>query len=340
MSHKFLRGLFAATYSPFDKQEQLALNQVGPIVDHLRRGGVSGLYVCGTTGEGISMTVEERQTLLEAYREAAAGELTVAVQVGHNCLHEARQLARHAQKIGADIISANAPSYFKCRDVDTLIDCMAMIASAAPDLPFYYYHIPSMTGVMLDMIDFLDRGSKRIPNLVGLKFTETDLARYQTCLEFQDGRFDILWGCDEMLLSAMATGAHGAIGSTYNIAAPLYDRIVNAFQTGNWELARSLQYRSVSMVNVICRYALHPAMKEVLKMLGFDFGTCRLPQKRLQPEQVKLLRQDLEEIGFFEWAQALEKDSTEEGQHLTYVRPPHFQSDMTKSGKVRNSSSK
>ena len=297
------------------------------MVDHLKKNGVSGLYICGTTGEGVSLTTEERQAVLKSYHEAAAGQLSVAVQVGHNSLSESCRLAKHAQQIGVDVISANAPSYFKCGDVNTLINCMAMIASAAPDLPFYYYHIPSMTGAALDMTEFLERGSHRIPNLAGLKFTETDLARYQACTEIQDGRFDILWGCDEMLLGALATGARGAIGSTYNIAAPLYLRIMDAFYAGDWQLARSLQSRSVAMVRAICQYPLHPAMKELLKMLGFDFGPCRLPQTQLNREQTAALRDELESIGFFDWAQPAASSEEKDTPHAGL---PHFTSTLLK----------
>ena len=97
---------------------------------------------------------------------------------------------------------------------------MQHIASGAPNLPFYYYHIPMLTGSTLDMVEFLTQGAKSIPNLVGLKYTDTKLYEFQNCLELAAGRFDVVWGCDEMLLGALATGGRGAIGSTYNIAAP------------------------------------------------------------------------------------------------------------------------
>jgi len=304
MSHHRLTGLIAATYTPFDARGRLNLPQIRPMTDHLREVGVSGLYVCGTTGEGASLTIEERHAVTEAYVAEAAGQLPVVANVGHNSLTDACRLARHAQQIGVHSISANAPSYFKCADLDTLIESMAMVAGAAPELPFYYYHIPMMNGTSVDMVAFLECGSRRIPNLVGVKFAEADLATYQACATLNDGQFDVLWGYDEMLLGALATGARGAVGSTYNIATALYHRIIDAFHAGDWRLARRLQAQAVWMVRVIYRYPFHPAMKEILKMLGLDFGACRLPQKRLSAEQVASLRRELEEIGFFDWAQA------------------------------------
>jgi N-acetylneuraminate lyase len=123
---------------------------------------------------------------------------------------------------------------------------------------------------------------------------------YQQCLNTDEGRHDILWGCDEMLLSALAVGARGAIGSTYNIALPLYRRIIDAFAAGRMDEARRCQGLSVKLVRTIARWPFHPAMKETMKMIGLDCGRCRLPQPRLSKEDVVELKQALEEMGFFD----------------------------------------
>ena len=216
-----LTGLIAAACTPMRDDGSLDLEEVPAIVDYLQRAGVKGLYICGSTGEGVSLTGDERRAVAEAYVKVAQGRLKTIVQVAHNSLAEARQLAAHAQQIGADVVSATAPSYFKADSVEVLADCVIQIASAAPELPFYYYHIPALTGVALDMVDFLPVAAERTPNLVGMKYTAPTAHEFQACLELSGGRFDMLWGCDEMLLSALAIGARGAIGSTYNIAAPL-----------------------------------------------------------------------------------------------------------------------
>jgi N-acetylneuraminate lyase len=298
-----LTGLIAATYTPMHDDGSLNLEQIPRLVQHLEQAGVRGLYVCGSTGEGMSLTGEERRAVAEAYVIAAGGRLKTIIQVGHNSLAEARQLAAHAAQIGADVISATAPSYFKVNDHATLADSMAEIAAGAPDTPFYYYHIPVLTGAALDMPQFLPLAADRIPNLVGLKYTTPAVHEFQACLDLEGGRFDILWGCDEMLLSALAVGAQGAIGSTYNIAAPLYLRIIDAFDRGDFVEARRLQSLSVQMIRTIYAYPFHSAMKQVLKMQGIDCGWCRLPQQRMADEQVELLKQGLDQLGFFEWSQ-------------------------------------
>src|SRR3954469_8189210 len=119
-----------------------------------------------------------------------------------------------------------APFFFRPGTVQELVDFMAQVAAAAPALPFYYYHIPSMTGVHIPAAEFLRAAADRIPNLAGVKFTFENLMDYAECVRFSGGRFDVLFGRDEMLLAGLSLGAHGAIGSTYNFAAPVYHRII------------------------------------------------------------------------------------------------------------------
>ena len=302
MNQSRLRGLVAATYTPLSSDGSLNLEVIGSMTDHLLSQGVTGLYVCGSTGEGMSLKSSERMAVAEAYVRAASGRVPVIVQVGHNSVADARDLSQHAQRIGADVISATCPSYFSIGDEETLAECMAEIAAGAPNLPFYYYHIPELTGSTIDIAKFLETGSRRIPNLVGLKYTDTKLFEFQYCMELNDGQFDVVWGCDEMLLGGIATGARAAIGSTYNIAAPLYQRIINAFEGGDLSEARRLQSLSVNMIRILAHYPFHSAMKVVLGYQGFEMGRCRLPQEGVSADQEKSLRRELESIGFFEWS--------------------------------------
>ncbi len=296
-----LSGLVAATLTPLAPGGEVDLEPIPRIVDLLDRTGVSGIYICGSTGEGISLTRQEREAVAEAYVAAAKGRMKTVVQVGHNSLREARQLAAHAAAIGADAVSATAPSYFKIGTVPMLVDCMAEIAAGAPQTPFYYYHIPSLTGAALDMVEFLPAAEAKIGNLVGMKYTTPQAFEYQACLNLQDGRFDVLWGCDEMFLSALATGAKGAIGSTYNVAAPLYRQILAAFQAGDMRQAQHLQLLSVKMIRVMLSHPFLAVLKWLLGLYGIDCGGCRLPQANLTAGQTARVRAQLDEIGFFDW---------------------------------------
>jgi N-acetylneuraminate lyase len=295
-------GLIAAVFTPMRKDGSLDPAQIPRIVEHLIRTQISGLYVCGSTGEGPSLSSEERRATAAAYVEAAAGKLPVIVQVGHNSLTEARALASHAEAIGADAISALPPWYFKFNSLETLIDCLSEISSAAPNLPFFYYHIPLLTGMDFDMVEFLRLGSKRLPNLAGIKYSNTNIDEYQKCLKFENGRFNILFGRDEILLSALSVGAKGAVGSTYNFAGPLYQRIITAFEQDNLSEAKKYQDLSVEMVRILFDYGGQATFKAVMKLIGLDCGPNRLPLETLRPEELQAMKEELERIGFFDWA--------------------------------------
>ncbi len=229
-----IRGLVAATHTPFHADGELNLAAIERQAEHLLRDGVRAAFIGGTTGECHSLTIAERLALAGRWAEVSRGtDLRLVVHVGSNCLADARELAVQARSLGVAAIAALAPSYFKPGSVDALIDCCTEIARAAPDLPFYFYDIPSMTGVRLPMPEFLAKAADRVPTLAGLKFTNPDLASFQACLRAGDGRFDILWGVDEYLLAALALGAEGAVGSTYNFAAPIYRRLIDAFLRGD-----------------------------------------------------------------------------------------------------------
>jgi len=296
-------GLVAAVFSPMNADGSLNLQVVPMLVEQLIRTDVRGLYVCGTTGEGPLLSSQERCDVTQAYVTAAAERIPVIVQVGHDSLAEARRLARHAREVGADAIAAVPPVYFRPASVDILVDCLSEISSAVPDLPFLYYHIPRLTGVSVDVLDLLACASKRLPHFAGIKYSAPTIDEFQACLRFQQGKYTMLFGCDEMLLSGLCAGAKGAVGSTYNFAARLYIGIMEAFQNNDMDRARQLQELSVQMVRVLHRYGGLPAIKATMGMLGPDCGPCRLPLQTLHADQVEDLSQDLDRIGFFRWQQ-------------------------------------
>ena len=191
-------GLFAATLTPMKANGDVALDHIAPQVERLIECGVTGLYVCGSTGEGVSLTTAERKAVTVESIRSAAGRVPVLVQVGHNSLSEAAELAAHAASSGAAGISATCPSYFKIGTAGVLVDSMKVVASGAAELPFYYYHIPSLTGNRISMTEFLKLGGEAMPNLVGIKYSSIELYEYQQCIELDGGRFEIMWGVDEM----------------------------------------------------------------------------------------------------------------------------------------------
>ncbi len=300
-----LTGLVAAAHTPFRQDGSLNLAVVEQQAAHLLAHDVTTVFIGGSTGESHSLSLAERQTLAQRWAEVAQGtRLRVVVHVGSNCLADAVTLAAQAQQLGAVAIAALAPSYYKPRSLETLTRCLGEIAAAAPATPFYFYDIPTLTGVSFSMPEFLAHAHGRIPTLAGIKFTNSDLMAYQLCLRFHAGAWDIPFGCDEFLLAALALGAKGAVGSSYNFAAPIYQRLFAAFHRGDLAAAREEQFRSVLLIQALARIGYLGAAQAVMDMLGVPVGPARLPNSNPTAEQLTTLRSELEAMGFFDWIKA------------------------------------
>jgi len=296
-------GLTAAAYTPLHADGSIAPERAAAIVDHLVADGCTGVLIHGSTGEGPSLTMAEREEMAAAFVEAARGRLRTMVHVGHLSGAEARRLAAHAVDIGADAVLAQPPMYFRPKDVGMLADWLAHLAEAAGDLPFYYYHIPVITGVALPMHELLAAAEDHGLRLAGMKFTYEDLADLRLCLE--SGDCEMLFGRDEILLAALALGVGGAIGSTYNYAAPLYRRMWQAFEAGDLATARTCQSRSIAMIEALRRAGGGvPPGKALMKLIGLDLGPCRSPLRLPDDDTVGRLERELRDIGFFDWGRA------------------------------------
>lgn len=297
-----LHGLVAATHTPFGPDGRLDAAGVERQAAHLAAAGVETAFIGGSTGECHSLTLAERLDLAELWFAAAARlPLRVVVHVGSNCLADSRTLAAQAESLGAAAVAALAPSYFKPEGIPELVACCAQIAEAAPATPFYYYDIPSLTGLRLSVPAFLEAAAERIPRLAGAKFSNPDLMAYQQCLRAGDGRWDVPWGIDECLLAALSLGARGGVGSSYNFAAPVYHRLIAAFAAGDMEAARAEQYRSVRLIALLGRFGYAAASRELMGLLGVPIGPPRLPIRPLAPAEARALAAEIEALGFFEW---------------------------------------
>jgi N-acetylneuraminate lyase len=295
-----LSGLIAATHTPLDAQGQINLPAIETQAAYLVRQGITGVFIGGTTGEGLSLTLEERLALAQRWSEVVRGTpMRWVVHVGSTCLADARELARQAEQFQATAIAALAPSYFKPRDVPALVAWCQQIAAAAPQTPFYYYDIPGLTGVNLPLTAFVEQAREVIPTLAGIKYSNPDLLQLQHGLHLDEGRLDLLWGNDETLLAALALGVHGAVGSSYNFAASIYQRLLNAFESGDLPLARAEQYRSLQLIDTLASFGYLAASKVLMGWLGVPLGPPRLPLQELTPQQRQLLRQRLDQLGFF-----------------------------------------
>jgi len=295
-----IEGLVTAAHTPMHADGSLNLETIDRLADAQAAAGVRGVFVCGTAGEGQSLTVAERKAVAERWRKAAGERILVIPHVGANCLADAKELAAHAEAIGADAMAAMAPSFSAPTRADTLADFLAEIAAAAPRTPFYYYHLPSRTHVTVAAAALMRVAADRIPTFAGLKFTDYNLMDFGECVRRAGDRLTVLFGRTEHLLAGLAMGAHGSIGGPYNSCAPLFLRLYRAYRAGDLAAARCAQDKGRTFGIITKRFGGLAALKAVMKMIGLDCGPSRLPLRNLTDEEFAVLRDELRTIGFFD----------------------------------------
>lgn len=302
MTFEKIQGLIDAPFTPFDAEGNLNLAPIPTYAAMLQKNGLKGVFVNGSSGEGYMLTTDERKALAEAWVKAAPEGFKVIVHVGSCCVRDSRELARHAAEIGAWGIGAMAPPFPKIGRVEELVKYIEEIACGAPELPFYFYHIPAFNGAFLPMLDLLKAVDGRVKNFAGIKYTFESLYEYNQCRLYKGGKYDMLHGQDETILPCLAMGgARGGIGGTTNYNGRELTAIIDAWNRGDIEAAREHQNFSQEVINVICRYRGNiVGGKRIMKLIGLDLGPNRTPFRNVTDEEEAQMKRELEEIGFFE----------------------------------------
>lgn len=297
-----IKGLIDAPFTPFYANGEVNYEPIEAYAQLLKRNGLKGVFINGSSGEGYMLTEEERMKLAEAWMKAAPEDFKVIVHVGSTCVKSSRNLAAHAQEIGAWGIGAMATPFPRIGRIEELVKYCEEIACGAPKLPFYYYHIPAFNNAFLPMVDFLKAVDGRIPNFAGIKYTFESLYEYNQCRLYKDGKFDMLHGQDETILPCLAMGgAQGGIGGTTNYNGRELVGILDAWAKGDIETAREKQNFSQEVINVICHYRGNiVGGKRIMKLIGLDLGQNRTPFRNMTDEEEAAMKAELEAINFFE----------------------------------------
>lgn len=297
-----IKGLIDAPFTPFDEKGEVNYQPIADYARLLIANGLQGVFINGSSGEGYMLTEDERRKLAEKWVEAAPAGFKVIVHVGSTCVKMSRNLAAHAQEIGAWGIGAMASPFPKAGRIEELVKYCEEIACGAPALPFYFYHIPALSGVFLPMLPFLEAVDGRIPNFAGIKYTFESLYEYNQCRLYKDGKYDMLHGQDETILPCLAMGgAQGGIGGTTNYNGRVLTGILDAWEKGDLERARELQNFAQEVINVICRYRGNiVGGKRIMKLIGLDLGKNRTPFQNMTDAEEAAMKKELEAIGFFD----------------------------------------
>lgn len=297
---KKINGHIAAPFTPLHADRSINLDPINDYADLLHRNHLDGVFICGSSGEGGLLTKEERMQVAEKWIAVAGDRLKVIVHTGGTNIVDQQSIAAHAQEIGAYAIGAMAPMFLAPKRNEELGLFCKTVSNAAPEIPFYYYHIPGLNGVNLSVLDLLKYANSNIPNFAGVKYTHDNMYEFDQCFRYENYKYDMLHGLDETFLTGLAYGCTSGVGGTYNHCYKLYRDIHNAFNAGDQDKARDLQHLSHLFVNVLVMYRGNiVGGKRIMKFLGIDCGPNRIPLQTIGDEEEKAMKQELEEIGFF-----------------------------------------
>lgn len=302
------RGLIVATFTPMKQDGSINLPMIRHYIDFLNSQGVTQAYVNGTAAEFASLSVDERKALAETWVREGKGKMTrLIIQCGAGNLVDSKELAAHAQTIGADCVAVVLPTYFKPQNTDDAVNYCAEIAKSCPDTPFMYYHFPAITGVNnVRATDFLKQAGNVIPNLIGCKFTSTDMWDAGEALRLERGKYDVVIGAETSLISALAMGVDSAIGIAFSFLGRPCGRIFQAFHDKNLVAAREDQYRVQDFWSSTMTpgdfHSMTRNFKAIMGILGLDFGPTRNPIRTATAEEIDELRKALDRLNYDKWA--------------------------------------
>jgi N-acetylneuraminate lyase len=277
-------GIFPALLTPFGKDGKINEKALEQLIEFNLKKGVAGFYACGSTAEAFMLSTEERKRILELVVSVTAGRAAVIAHVGAIGTDVGVELARHAENCGADMVSAVAPFYYKF-SFDEIRGHYRAIAESV-SIPMLVYNYPNLSGVKLSENDVAELlGSE---NFIGLKHTSSDFFQLERLVaRFPDKLFYA--GVDEMFLSGVVAGAQGGIGSTYNIMAEKFMKIMELAERGEIEAAHAVQGEVNAVLALLLKIGVRQGLKALLDMRGIPMGDCRPPFRKLTAEDRKLL---------------------------------------------------
>lgn len=284
------RGVLPAAITPVDAAGNLNTGSFERLLVRLYELGAHGMYVCGQTGEGLQLPLAVRERATEvAVANTPAGR-HVVVHVGAPSTADAVRLARHASAAGAHGVSSLPPgSAYSFREVKSYYQALA----AASSVPVLVYYFPDFSAAIQTIDEVLELCA--IPNVVGLKFTDFDVYRLSL---IQRAGHTILNGRDEVFAAGLLMGAHGGIGSFYNLTPELFVSVYNDSLAGKWAKARATQDRINDLILTVLAFPMMAAIKQLLTWSGIDCGEPVLPRRPLSAEEGIALRTAVEQAGF------------------------------------------
>lgn len=281
-------GIIPALLTPFNADDTINYKALADVIEFNISKGVKGFYVCGSTAEVFLLSPEERRSLMKFCAEVVKGRVSLIAHVGAIYTGEAIALAKYAEELGYDAVSAVAPFYYKFSFKE--IKKYYFDIAAATDLPMFVYNFPAFSGVTLTLPDFDELLANE--KIVGVKFTCGDMFLLEQ-LRAAHPEAVIFNGYDEIFSSGFAAGVDGGIGSTYNLMADKFIRLHSYLKEGKTAEAKKEQRVINRIIAALCKVGVMQGEKAVLCLMGFDFGISRAPFAPLSDEQIDFLKREV-----------------------------------------------
>lgn len=284
-------GFWPALITPYTDDDRINVPVLRQLVDYHLAKGVSGFYICGSTGEGPLQNADERILVADTVLDQVAGRIPVIVHVGSAVVNDSVRLAEHAQAAGAAGVSSILPPVVY--DARGIVPFFARVAGAAPELPF----MPYLYGYAKDAVALMHE-LEHIPNLAGTKYTAPNMYEMNTIVGFRTEGWTVFSGMDEQAVLGLMYGAAGMIGSTLNFMPGAYREILEAYRSGDSSRALAMQQRANKVTALLIGMGFAGAFRETMCLLGFDCGAPRLPNLPLPTNKRTALQKALVDVDF------------------------------------------
>lgn len=298
--------ILPAAFTPMYEDGSVHYALVEALYQRCVESGFTGVFLNGTTGECMSLDAGERKRLVETWvacrRKNGHPDFRIFVHVGSSNLVEAAAMAEHAQAHGADGVAMVPTFYFRPATITDLVEQCKYVAAAAPEVPFYYYNIPALTGVNFPLILFMEAAIREIPTFSGLKNSFNDLVDYQKCLHYGKGDYALYWGTDEVFMMVYAAGNRHYVGSTYNFMGNIYIKMLDAYHACDFKSLTGLQAEATRIYNILNQHNSLISGKAIMRHIGVDCGPVRRPLMNLKAADSASLLERLQKTAFLDFA--------------------------------------
>ncbi len=287
-------GILPALVTPFCADNRSINRKVTKeILDYQMAQGANGFYILGGTGEGYAMARPEREEMCELVVSHVKGRVPVICHIAASNLPEACELARHAERVGADAIAAIPPLFF-FYDADDIYHYYRRLAESVHIPVIVYYHPSAQRDISADLMARI----YTIDNVTGVKWSSNNFFELMKLRDKTHGEMNVINGPDELLVNGLMAGADAGIGSTYNVMLPEFLDIYRLFREGKLDEARKAQYKVNRVIDRLIKGPVIPGVKSACRALGFDVGQATYPMRQYTAEMDAELKNDLVALGW------------------------------------------